>query len=82
MRSINKGGYVNMRNTKSLIEDDDGGATSFIVLGAVASVGGIIEQCILVPIAICAPVISSAIGAGSGNVLDIIRTYFANILTA
>ena len=74
-----------MRNTKSLIENEDAGAiggTIFSILGITTAICGGIEQCILVPIAICAPAISSAIGACSGNVLDIIRTYFANCLTA
>ena len=85
MRDINNGGYMNMRNTKSrsLIKDDDAmGAPLFVVLGMVASIGGLFEQCMLLLSTILAPACSSAIGAGSGNLLSLARTWIANIITA
>ena len=69
-----------MRNIKSLIKDDDAivGATSFVVLGAIASFGGCIEHIALEAAIITCPAISSAIGATLRNVC----AWMANILTA
>ena len=80
MRSMNKGGYVNMRNIRSLIKNDDamGGGSVFLCVGSIASVVGICESCRVITASLLYPAISSMIGS-SGRSLC---TWMANILTA
>ena len=72
-----------MRNIRSLIEDDDamGGGITFVVVGIVATIFGIVEGQLLNIITLCPcslPVLSSAFGALKGSLC----TLLANLITA
>ena len=69
-----------MRNTKSLIEDDDamGGGLAFIMIGIPAVIVGFIEGKLLTISSLCLPALSSLTGGTIGSIC----TWLANIITA
>ena len=71
-----------MRNIKSLVKDEDGGAILSVCLGGMCSCVGCCEWILTDVLAIFAPACSSAIGAGFRDVLSFVSTWLANCLTA
>ena len=72
-----------MRNTKSLIEDDNatGGMCAFVIIGGLSSVFLFVEGQIFNVLTLCPcslPVLSSAFGALKGSLC----TLLANLITA
>ena len=84
MGNTNNGGYVNMRNIRSLIKDDDAmaGGLTFIGVGCVASALGCLEMWRVLATSLCYPIISSMCGASIRNILSGASTLLANCLTA
>ena len=75
--------YINMKDTKSLIKDDDAIATAalFGCLGLAGTVGGLFNMTMLC-IGSFVPAISSLIGGSIGVMWGNAHTWIANILTA
>ena len=74
---------MTMRNTKSLVENDEaiGGGCAFVVVGAIASIFGLIEGQLLTILTLCPcslPAWSSMAGATLRNAC----TWAANLITA